>query len=96
MATKPVSSAAKTVKRKPKAAVAPELTGGAVVAVLESQTASTHGVQPGIDPDERRQMVAKEAYYLAERRGFAAGRELEDWAAAEALVESLLQPPRVA
>jgi len=45
----------------------------------------------GIDPDLRRQLVAAEAYYLAERRGFAAGNELEDWIAAEAAVDSRLQ-----
>jgi DUF2934 family protein len=40
------------------------------------------------DLSVRRQLVAVEAYLLAERRGFAAGRELEDWVAAEALVDS--------
>jgi len=28
-----------------------------------------------------------EAYFLAERRGFAAGHELEDWMTAEAAVD---------
>jgi len=37
--------------------------------------------------DVRRQLVAAEAYFLAERRGFAAGHELEDWIAAEAAVD---------
>jgi hypothetical protein len=32
----------------------------------------------------REQMIAEAAYYRAERRGFASGRELEDWLAAEA------------
>jgi hypothetical protein len=62
---------------------APELTDSVVIAVLESkQTVST-----SIDPDVRRQLVAAEAYFLAERRGFAAGHELEDWVAAEAAVD---------
>jgi hypothetical protein len=34
----------------------------------------------------RHELVAAEAYYLAERRGFAAGHELEDWVAAEQLI----------
>jgi hypothetical protein len=37
-------------------------------------------------------MVAAEAYFLAERRGFIAGYELEDWVTAERVVESRLTP----
>jgi hypothetical protein len=36
--------------------------------------------------DDRRDLIAISAYYLAERRGFAPGHELEDWLAAEAKV----------
>jgi hypothetical protein len=36
--------------------------------------------------DHRHELVAAEAYYLAERRGFAAGHELEDWVAAEKMI----------
>jgi Protein of unknown function (DUF2934) len=50
----------------------------------------------GIDPDVRRKLVAAEAYFLAERRGFTAGNELEDWVAAEAMVDSKLQQLQVA
>ena len=50
----------------------------------------------GIDPDIRRQLVAREAYLLAERRGFAPGREFEDWVAAEALVDSRLMKTQAA
>jgi hypothetical protein len=49
-----------------------------------------------VDPAVRRQLVAAEAYFLAERRGFEAGGELEDWVAAEALVDSRLRPMRAA
>jgi hypothetical protein len=49
-----------------------------------------------VDPDERRNLVAAEAYYLAERRGFAAGGELQDWVAAEMVVDSRLQQREVA
>jgi len=41
-------------------------------------------------------MVAAEAYFRAERRGFAAGKELEDWVAAEVAVDSRLQQTQVA
>ena len=39
---------------------------------------------------ERRALIAKAAYFRAERRGFQAGHELEDWLAAEAEVGQLL------
>lgn len=40
-----------------------------------------------IPPGLRHQMIAEAAYYLAERRGFIAGYELEDWLAAESDIE---------
>src|SRR5260370_14178791 len=77
MVTKRVSPVKKTTRRK----AAPELTDSAAMGVLESApsevTAST-----SIDPDTRRQLVAAEAYFRAERRGFAAGRGLGGWVAA--------------
>jgi len=94
MATKLDSSGKKAVKRKV-AAAAPELTGSSVMAVLEPEKlASSRSMS--IDLGDRRQLVAVEAYLLAERRGFAAGRELEDWVAAEAVVDSRLLRMQVA
>ena len=93
MVTKRVSPGKKT-KRKT-AAAASELTEGAVMQVLESAQ-SAMAVSMSIDPDRRRQLVAAEAYFLAERRGFAAGNELEDWVAAERLVDSRLTQMHVA
>jgi len=81
MVTKHVSTGKTTTSRK---TAAPELTESAVMAVLEQ--ASTSG-SASIDPDVRRQLVAAEAYYLAERGGIAAGHEFEDWVAAEAAVD---------
>jgi hypothetical protein len=80
------SSGKKTTKRK-SAAAAPALTDSSVIAVLESKQSLT-SVAASIDPDSRRRLVAAEAYFRAERRGFAAGHELEDWVAAEAAVDS--------
>jgi hypothetical protein len=51
---------------------------------------------PRVDEDARRQLVAAEAYFRAERRGFAAGKEFDDWIAAEAAVDSRLQEAQVA
>ena len=94
MATKRVSTGKKPTRRKPATSEA-ELTGSATIAVLES-TQISMTVSTGIDPDVRRQLVAAEAYFRAERRGFAAGNELDDWVAAEAAVDSRLQQTQAA
>ena len=91
---KTISPGGKTTKRKP-AASAAELTDSGVFMVLESTRSETLA-SASIDPDVRRRLVAAEAYFLAERRGFAAGNELEDWITAEAAVDSRLQQMRVA
>jgi hypothetical protein len=44
-----------------------------------------------VTPEARRALIAQSAYLRAERRGFAPGREVEDWLAAEAEVEALLR-----
>ncbi len=93
MATKRESSGKRTVKRK--ASTAPGLNASAMIAVLESERPAS-AVSMSIDPGVRRQLVAAEAYLLAERRGFAAAHELEDWVTAEATVDSRLQQMRVA
>jgi hypothetical protein len=46
----------------------------------QSTAASVGG---SIDADARHGMVAQAAYYVAERRGFGAGAELDDWLTAE-------------
>jgi hypothetical protein len=38
------------------------------------------------DPETRRLMIAEAAYYLAEKRAFAPGGELQDWVEAEAAI----------
>lgn len=42
-----------------------------------------------LNAPERQQTIAERAYYRAEQRGFAPGRELEDWLAAEDEVNSI-------
>ncbi|MHB8476773.1 MAG: DUF2934 domain-containing protein [Steroidobacteraceae bacterium] len=39
--------------------------------------------------EQRRELIAVAAYYLAERRNFEPGHETEDWLAAESQVRSL-------
>ncbi|MEJ2392398.1 MAG: DUF2934 domain-containing protein [Gammaproteobacteria bacterium] len=43
---------------------------------------------PFISSSLRHQMIAETAYYLAERRGFISGYELEDWFAAELAIDA--------
>lgn len=43
------------------------------------------------ESEQRRSMIARAAYYRAERRGFEPGRELEDWVVAESEVDGLLR-----
>lgn len=39
--------------------------------------------------------IASAAYFIAEKRGFEPGHELDDWLAAEAELAQAEQPPRV-
>jgi hypothetical protein len=94
MVTKRVSPVKKTTRRKT-ATAAPELTDSAAMVVLESAS-SVMTASTSIDPDTRRRLVAAEAYFRAERRGFTAGSELDDWVAAEVAVDTRLQQMQVA
>jgi DUF2934 family protein len=40
--------------------------------------------------EDRRDLIAKAAYFNAERRGFAPGHQIEDWLAAENEVDQRL------
>ena len=44
-----------------------------------------------VSEETRRAMIEQAAYLRAERRGFTAGNEIEDWLAAEAEVDALLK-----
>jgi len=52
----------------------------------EKQTAGAK-----IVPEQRQQLIAQAAYFIAERRGFAPGDEVEDWLQAEAEIEALIK-----
>lgn len=52
----------------------------------ESQTASAKMV-----PEQRRDLIAQAAYFIAERRGFAPGNEIEDWLQAEAEIDACMK-----
>lgn len=46
--------------------------------------------QRRLSPEERQRIIAETAYFIAERRGFSAGSELDDWLQAEAEVDRRL------
>jgi hypothetical protein len=52
---------------------------------------ATKKTAPLISPEHRYHMIATAAYYLAERRGFAGGYEMQDWISAEAEIDAKLK-----
>lgn len=94
MATKRVSVRTRSSKRTP-AKPSSELADSAVLVVLES-AGTTSTVSAPIDAEVRRRLIATAAYFSAERRGFEAGHELEDWVAAEVEVDALLRHTQAA
>lgn len=46
-----------------------------------------------IAPQERQRLIAMVAYFIAERRGFVPGNELDDWLQAEAEVDARMIAP---
>ena len=55
---------------------------------IESTRLPEHG--SSIDAEVRQQLIAEEAYLIAERRGFQGGDAAEDWVRAEEQVNHLL------
>lgn len=51
---------------------------------------NAHGAAGSVSAEKRRIMIAEAAYYMSERRGFEAGREVEDWLLAERQVDAEL------
>ena len=79
----------KVTKRKTRKAAVSDLDDVAAMAALESVPRKANSAAV-IDPELRRQLVAAEAYLFAERRRFCGGSEVEDWVAAEVVVDSRL------
>jgi hypothetical protein len=53
--------------------------------------ASRAAVDPPVDIDTKWLMVAEAAYYCAQKRGFEAGHDLDDWLEAEAQIDTLVR-----
>jgi len=54
------------------------------------RTTATSSASTGVSSEEKHQLIAKAAYFRAERRSFVPGYELEDWLDAEAEIEKIL------
>ena len=63
----------------------------AVPIASKSSTATKASAGTKLAPEQRRFYVEVAAYYIAERRGFHGGSELDDWAQAEAEIDRLLR-----
>jgi len=86
--TTPKNAAKKTVTKK--TAVSAKKT-----ATRKATKKSTSPSKPGtssidITPEERWKMIAVAAYHKAEKRIFAPGHELQDWAEAEKEIDKLV------
>jgi hypothetical protein len=44
-----------------------------------------------VSPEQRYQMIATSAYFLAEHRGFAGDYEMQDWISAEAAIDAQIK-----
>jgi hypothetical protein len=93
MTAKRVTTRKRPVKREASDSTR-ELSQEAIVTILESRVLPAQPLE--IDAETRRQLIAAEAYFIAERRGFAAGREFDDWIEAERVVEERLRELRAA
>lgn len=88
MANRRTTGSARTAETTPPAEkAAPRRRSAAPKAA--TQSAASTGIT--VSEDARRAMIAQAAYLRAERRGFTAGGEVEDWLAAEAEVDALLK-----
>jgi len=56
-----------------------------------AKSEGTDSAQPTDSSEERRDCIAKAAYFRAQTRGFLPGCELEDWVQAEAEIVALEQ-----
>lgn len=60
-------------------------------AAAKAKSAGSNNARPTLTPEQRYHYVEVAAYYIAERRGFAPGDPLSDWAQAEKEIDDLLQ-----
>ena len=93
MATRRTTGPTRTAPTAPPAEKAAQSRGTTVKTGEGGVSKGVTGADAGINvsAETRRAMIAQAAYLRAERRGFSAGAEEEDWLAAEAEVDALLR-----
>ncbi|MEW6165241.1 MAG: DUF2934 domain-containing protein [Pseudomonadota bacterium] len=87
---KPAATKA-TAKPAPAKAPAKSVSAVKVPAAKKVTPKAAAKVVAAVSPDQRRYYVEVAAYYIAERRGFNGGSQLEDWVQAEAEIDRLLR-----
>jgi hypothetical protein len=85
--------AAKTAAKAPaaKPAASKPAPAKSAAAAKPARTTAKKPAAPALSPEQRRYYVEVAAYYIAERRGFHGGGELDDWVTAEAEIDRLLR-----
>jgi hypothetical protein len=90
-AKKPAAPAKAAVEKAKPAAKAPaKAPATAKKSSATPKAAAAKSQRGAVPPEQRRNYVEVAAYFIAERHGFTPGRELADWAAAEAEIDRLL------
>jgi hypothetical protein len=82
-----------TQTRSPKTKATPKMTGRGVTVARKSKRGNSEArpaAGSALSAQERQMLVARAAYFRAEKRGFAPGGELQDWVEAEAEVLRLI------
>ena len=78
-----------TQTRSPRTKATSKATGRGLMAAAKTKQGNPE-VRPGagsaVNAQERQMLIARAAYFRAEKRGFAPGGELQDWVEAEAEV----------
>jgi surface antigen len=92
---KETKATSESAVKKPaaKKAAAPKKAAAKKAVTVTSKPATVAKTRSGanLTPEQRRYYVEVAAYYIAERRGFQGGSQLEDWANAEAEIDRLLR-----
>lgn len=84
------SAATRARKATPKPAEAPAPTPPAAVKGRTTRQSSSLQTLANTSDEERLHMIQEAAYYRAEKRSFAPGHEVEDWAEAEREIDDLI------
>ncbi|MCX8018341.1 MAG: DUF2934 domain-containing protein [Rhodocyclaceae bacterium] len=90
-ASKPTAKTVGKEETQGAAAKAPAKSAATKAAGSKPAAKAKTAKPPTLTPEQRRCYVEVAAYYIAERRGFHGGSELDDWIQAEAEIDRLLQ-----